>query len=82
MDADWILVEDANGLRTELLDDRTRMLFGGMGGDHVTTLHRRTEVHDTYVPRRTTMAYDAHGLLGTTHAMAATALLIRLYDYV
>ena len=39
MDTDWILVEDAYGLRTELLDDGTRMLFGGVGGNDVTTLH-------------------------------------------
>ena len=32
MDADWILVEDAYGLRTELLDDGTRMLLGVVGG--------------------------------------------------
>ena len=48
MDADWILVEDANGFRTEIIDDGTKMLLGGMGGYEVTTLHRRAEVHDTY----------------------------------
>ena len=58
------------------------MLFGGMGGYEIATLHRRTEVHDTYGPRRTTMANDAHGLLGMTHAIAPTALRIRLHDYV
>ena len=82
MDADWILVEDANGLRTELLDDGTRMLLGGMGGYEVTALHRKTEVQDTYGPRRTTMAIDPNDLLGTTHAMALAAPRIRLHDYV
>ena len=56
------------------------MLLGGMGGYDVTNLQRRAEVHDTYGPRRTTMANDAHGLLGSTHAMAPTALRIRLHD--
>ena len=36
MDTDWILVEDANRLGTELLDDGTLILFGGMGGYDVT----------------------------------------------
>ena len=39
MDTDWILIEDANGFRTELLDDGTRKLFGGMVGYNVTALH-------------------------------------------
>ena len=74
------MVEDAYGLRTEL--HGTRMPFGDMGGYDATTLHRRAEVQNTYGPRRTTMANDAHGLLETTHAMALTALRIRLHDYV
>ena len=82
MEPDSILAEDVNGLRTELLDDGTRMLLGGVGGYKVATLHRRTKVHDTDGLRRTTMANEAHGLLGTTHAMALTALQIRLHDYV
>ena len=82
METDWILVEDVNGLRTELLEDGTRMILGGVGGYNVANLHRRTEVHDTYGPPRTTMANDAQGLLGTTHAIALTALRIRLHDYV
>ena len=82
MDTDWIMVEDVNGLRTELLDDGTRILLCGAGGYNVATLHRRTEVHDTDGPRRTTISNDAHGLLGTTHAMALTTLRIRLHDYV
>ena len=56
------------------------MLLGGVGGYKVANLHRKTEVDDTYGPRRTTMANDAQGLLGTTHAMALTALRIRLHD--
>ena len=59
--------------------NRIRM---GVGGNDVTTQHRRAEVHDTDGPRRTTMVNDAHGLLGTTHAMAPTTLRIRLHDYV
>ena len=82
MENDWILFEDANGLRTELLDNGTRMLLGGMDGYDVTALHRRDEVHYTYRPQRTTMANDAHGLLGTTHAMPPSTLQIRLHDYV
>ena len=58
------------------------MLPGGVGGYNVATLHRRTEVHDTYGPRRTTMANDAHGILGRSHAMAPVILRIRLHDYV
>ena len=76
MDTDWILVEDVNGLRTELLDDGTRMLLRGVGGYNVTTINRRTEFHNAYGPRRTTMANDSHGILGTTHAMALTALRV------
>ena len=82
MDAGWILVEGAYVLRTEIIDDGTRMLFGRMGGYDFTNLHLRTHVHDTYGPRRTTKANDAHGLFGTTHAMARTTLRIRLHDYV
>ena len=81
MDTDWILVEDVNRLRTELLDDGARMLLGGVGVYNVANLLRRTEVHGTYKPRRITMANDAHGLLWTTHATALTALRIRLQDY-
>ena len=55
------------------------MLLGCVGGYDVTTLHRRAEVHDTNGPRRTTMANDARGFLGTTHAMALTTLRIRLH---
>ena len=53
-----------------------------MGRYEVTTLHRRAAVHDTYRPRRTTMANDAHRLLGTTHAMAPTALRVRMHSLV
>ena len=58
------------------------MLFGGMGSNGVTTLHRRTEFHDTYGPRRTTMDNDAHGPHGTIHAIALTALRIRVHGYI
>ena len=82
MDIDWILVEDFDGLRTELLDNGTRMHLGGVGGYNVATPHPRTEIHDTDGPRRTMMANDAYGLLGTTHEMAPTTLRIRVHDYV
>ena len=82
MGTDRILVKGANGSRSELFDDGTRMLFVCMGGYDVTTLHRRTEVYDTYRLRHPTMANDTHGLHGKTHEMAFTALQIRLHAYI
>ena len=74
------MVKDASGLRTDLFEDGTRMLLGGTGDHDVTTLHRRTEVHDTYGSRCAIMANDAHILLGTTHAMALTVFRIQFHD--